>query len=194
MPNGLQEGLEQVRRHWGWYLALGVLLMVLGVIAVGFPLLTELATMVFFGWLLIISGIAQGILAFQVRNWGGFFLHLLGAILEVVVGVLVLRAPVQAILVITLLLAAYLLVGGLFRLTAPLLMRLPGAGLIALGGFISVLLGIMVASEWPSSALWFIGICVGVDLIFHGASWVSFALAARRLPTLPPGATPPPTP
>lgn len=186
MTNGLREGLEQVRRNWGWYLALGALLIVLGVIALSFPLLTELATMVFFAWLLIISGVAQGVLAFQVRNWGGFFLHLLGGILEVIVGILVLRAPVQAILVITLLLAAYLLVGGLFRLTAPLILRFPGAGLIALGGFISVVLGIMVASEWPSSALWFIGICVGVDLIFHGVSLISFALAARRLPTAPP--------
>jgi uncharacterized membrane protein HdeD (DUF308 family) len=127
----------------------------------------------------------QVILAVQMREWGGVFLHLLGGILELIVGFLVLKAPADAAVFLTLLLAVYLLVGGLFRLGAGLTHRFPGAGLVALAGAVSALLGLMVALEWPVSALWFIGICVGVDLVLNGASWLAFALAARRLPTSP---------
>lgn len=174
---------DLIRRNWGWYLALGVLLIVLGVVALGFPLLTTLVTVVFFGWLLIISGVAEAVTAFQMRDWGGVLLHLLGGVLEVVVGFLVLKAPVEAAAFLTLLFAVYLLVGGVFRLVFGLTHRFPGAGLIALSGAVSAALGLMVALEWPVSAVWFIGLCVGVDLVMQGASWASFALAARRLPT-----------
>lgn len=182
----LLEGLELIRRNWGWYLVVGVVLIVLGVVALGYPLVTTLVSVVFFGWLLVFSGLAQVILAVQMRSWGGVFLHLLGGILELIVGVLVLRAPTEAALVLTLLFAVYLLVGGLFRVVAGLTHRFPGAGLVALAGAVSALLGLMVALEWPVSGLWFLGICVGVDLVLHGASWVAFALAARRIPTGPP--------
>jgi uncharacterized membrane protein HdeD (DUF308 family) len=186
LANGLAAGLEQVRRNWGWYLVLGVLLIVLGAVAIGYPLTSSLATVVFFGWLLIISGVAQGIMAFQVRSWGGFFLHLLAGLLEVVVGALVLRTPLDATLVFTLLFAAYLLVGGLFRMIAALALGFPGSGWLALGGLISTLLGLALWWQWPSSGLWFIGTCIGVDLILHGASWIALAFTARRLPVLTP--------
>jgi len=173
---------QQARRNWFWYLVLGVLLIVLGVIALGYVVLTTLVSVLFFGWLLIISGIAQSIQAFQLRSWDGFFLHLLGGVLEFVVGVLIVKTPAGAALVLTLLLAAYLLVGGLFRLIAAFALWFPGSWWVALAGLVSVLLGIAVAWEWPISGLEFIGICVGVDLILHGGSWVAFALGVRRLP------------
>jgi uncharacterized membrane protein HdeD (DUF308 family) len=182
MPFLLTEGLELVRRNWGWYLALGAVLIVLGVVALSCPLTMTLVSVVVFGWLLVFSGIAEGVMAFQMRDWGGVLLHLLGGVLEVVVGLLVLKAPLEAAVFLTLLFAVYLLVGGLFRLVFALTHRFPGSGLIAVSGAVSALLGLMVALEWPSSAVWFIGLCVGIDLVFQGASWVSFALAARRLP------------
>jgi uncharacterized membrane protein HdeD (DUF308 family) len=188
MPPILLESLELIRRNWGWYLALGAVLIVLGVVALSYPLLTTLASAVFFGWLLILSGLAQVVLAWQVRSWGGVFLHLLEGILEAVVGFLVLRAPIEAAVFLTLLFAAYLIVGGLFRVGAALTHRFPGAGLVALAGGVSALLGLMVALEWPYSGLWFLGVCIGVDLVLNGASWIAFALAARRLPASPPAA------
>jgi uncharacterized membrane protein HdeD (DUF308 family) len=179
---------DGIRRNWGWYVALGALLIVLGVVALGFPLVTTLATVVIFGWLLVFGGLAEAVTAFQMRDWGGVLLHLLGGALEVVVGFLVLKAPVEAAAFLTLLFAVYLLVGGVFRLVFGLTHRFPGSGLIALSGAVSALLGLMVALEWPSSAVWFIGLCVGIDLVMQGASWVAFALAARRL--TPPAAGP----
>ena len=183
--DSLRAGIEEIRHQWGWFLALGILLIALGVLAaIAQPLFT-LATVVFFGWLLIVSGVAQCIEAFWVRAWRGFFLHLLGGILELIVGVLMVGAPVRAAAVLTLLLAAYLMVGGLFRLIAAFSLNFVGSGWVAFGGFVSFLLGLMVWSEWPESSVWFIGLCVGVDLMLHGAAWVAMALAARRLPKLP---------
>src|SRR6266542_1659383 len=173
---------QQARRHWFWYLVLGVLLIVLGVIALGYSVPTTLVSVLFFGWLLIISGIAQGVQAFQLRGWDGFFLHLLGGVLEFVVGVLIVRDPPGGALVLTLLLAVYLLVGGLFRLVAAFALWFPGSGWVALAGLVSVLLGLALALDWPISGLWFIGTCVAIDLILHGASWVAFALGVRALP------------
>lgn len=176
------EGLDLIRRNWGWYLALGGLLIVLGVVALVYPLLATLATVVILGWLLIFSGVAEAVTAFQMRSWGGVILHLLGGVLEMAVGLLVLQAPVEAAAFITILFAAFLLVGGTFRLVFALTHRFSGAGLLVLSGAVSILLGLMVALGWPASTVWFIGVCVGVDLVMQGATWVSFALAARRLP------------
>jgi uncharacterized membrane protein HdeD (DUF308 family) len=145
------EGVDFIRRNWGWYLALGGLLIVLGVVALAYPLLTTLATVVIFGWLLIFSGIAEAVTAFQMRSWGGVTLHLLGGVLEVAVGYLVLQAPVEAAEFLTMLFAAFLLIGGTFRLVFALTHRFPGAGLLALSGAVSVLLGLMVALGWPAS-------------------------------------------
>jgi uncharacterized membrane protein HdeD (DUF308 family) len=134
------------------------------------------------GWLLVFSGVAQTILAFQVRDWGGFFLHLLEGLLEFVVGVLLLAKPAAGALVLTLLIAAYLLVGGMFRIIGAFSIRFPGWGWVAFAGFVSVALGAMLVAEWPFSGIWFLGTWVGIDLIFQGAAWTAFGLALRNAP------------
>jgi uncharacterized membrane protein HdeD (DUF308 family) len=185
MAHSLRAGLEEIRHNWVWFLALGILLIVLGVIAaIAQPLFT-LATVVFFGWLLLISGVAQCVQAVWEHGWRGFFLHVLAGILEVVVGLLMVTHPGAAAATLTLLLVAYLMVGGLFRMIAAFSIGFPGSGWVALGGLVSFLLGLVVGADWPESAIWLIGLCVGIDLMFHGAAWVAFALAARRLPQLP---------
>lgn len=181
MPAPLLVGLDEIRSRWGWYLIFGVILLALGVAAIADAFAASVASISFIGWLVIFSGLVQAILAFRVRNWSGFFLHLLGGVLEIVIGVLVVGAPVSAALGLTLLLAVYLLVGGLFRMIAALLLRFPGSGWAALGGLVSFLLGLALWRQWPMSGLWFIGTCVGVSLILHGASWIVFALGLRKL-------------
>jgi len=184
MPRSLLVGLEEIRGRWGWYLILGVALMILGVAAIVQGLVSSIASMVLLGWMLVGSGIVQGVLAFPVRNWSGFFLHLMGGVLEIVVGLLIVAAPLNAAVALTLLLSVYLLVGGLFRTVAVLLLRFPGWSMGALGGMISVLLGLALWQQWPLSGLIFVGSCVGVALLLHGASWISFALKLRKLPTI----------
>ncbi len=178
-------GLEEVRRHWGSHLALGILLCILGLVAVAYAVSASLVSVLFLGWLLVGSGLFQAILVFRVQRWSGFFLHLLAGVLEVVVGVLLVSAPAETALALTLLLAVYLLVGGSFRAIAALYLGFPGAGWSVVGGLLSFLLGLALWRQWPLSGLWFIGVCVGSDLLVHGVAWIAFALNARRLPVSP---------
>jgi uncharacterized membrane protein HdeD (DUF308 family) len=172
--------LDVVWRAWRWFLVLGILLMILGALALAASALMTLGTMVFFGFLLLIGGVIQLIHAFKARGWGGLFLLLLTGILGVVTGGLMVRHPGAAALSLTLLLASFFMVGGLFRVVGSLLLRFPNWGWACLSGVIAFLLGVMLVMEWPASGLWFIGIYIGITLIFEGWGWVMVALAARR--------------
>jgi len=184
MPASLLVGLEEIRGRWFWYLLFGAVLLVLGAVAIGNGFAASVVTLTFLGWLIVFSGLAQAILAFWVRQWSGFFMHLLGGILDIVIGVLVVAAPTDAALGLTLLLAVYLLVGGMFRLVAALLLRFPSFAWSVLAGLISFLLGLALWRGWPMSGLFFIGTCVGISLMLHGAAWLVFALDLRKLPRI----------
>jgi uncharacterized membrane protein HdeD (DUF308 family) len=173
-------GREAVQRDWGWFLVLGILLMVLGAMALAASVLMTLGTMVFFGCLLIVGGVIQLINAFKARGWGGFFLLLLTGILGVVTGWLMVRHPGAAALSLTLLLAPFFMVGGLFRVVGSVMLRFPNWGWACLSGVIAFLLGVMLVMEWPASGLWLIGTCIGITLIFDGWGWVILAIAARQ--------------
>lgn len=178
----LTAGLADIRRHWMLHLTLGVLLVLLGVVALGYSLMTTVLSVLVFGWVLIGGGIFQAVLAFRVKGWGGFTLHVLGGILQIIVGFLVIGSPLDATLLITLIVAIYLMVGGLFRLITALWLHIPGSGWAAFGGFVSFLAGLALRSQWPSSGLWFIGTCVAIDLLLHGVAWIVFALEVKKLP------------
>lgn len=138
-----------------------------------------LASVLLFGVLFITSGVIQTIQAFQTRQSNGFFLDLLAGIFDLVIGVLLVTHPTAGALALTLLLAAFFLVGGLFRSVTALSLRFPNWGWSLLGGIVSLFLGILLWTEWPGSALWFIGMCIG--MIFHGWGWVMLTLAVRAV-------------
>jgi len=173
---------RELKRHSGWFIALGVALVVLGVIALGAVGLVTLASVLLFGWLLVIGGFMQGVHAFRVHPWGGFTRHLLGGVLSLVVGLLIVANPAAGALSLTLLLAAFFMVGGIFRVVAAVSFRFPGRGWAVLGGLVTFVLGIMIWSEWPISGIWVIGTFIGIDLIFDGWSLVMTGMAARQQP------------
>jgi uncharacterized membrane protein HdeD (DUF308 family) len=173
---------REIKRHSGWFIALGVALIVLGVIALGAVGLVTLASVVLFGWLLVFGGIMHGVHAFRVHPWGGFTRHLLGGVLSLVVGLLMVANPAAGALSLTLLLAAFFMVGGIFRIVAAVSFRFPGRGWAVFGGLVTLVLGAMIWSEWPTSSIWVIGTFVGIDLIFDGWSLVMTGMAARQLP------------
>jgi uncharacterized membrane protein HdeD (DUF308 family) len=181
MSEQILSGIEQVRRRWFWYLLLGISLIIFGLMALADPFVYSMASVVIIGWLIIFSGLAQALMAFRVRNWSGFFLHLMGGVLEIIIGLLTVAAPASAAITVTLLLAVYLLVSGLFRLIATLLLRYPAAGWGVFGALVSFLLGLALWRQWPESGLTFIGICIGITLLLHGISWVAFALGIRKV-------------
>src|SRR4051812_48674989 len=114
----LVAGIESVRKNWGWFLVLGIVLIVLGTLALGAPLVVTLLTMIWFGWLLLIGAIFEVVSAVQSRQWGGFFLHLAAGLLYGMLGLVMVRHPVEMSVTFTLLLAAYFLASGVFRAIA----------------------------------------------------------------------------
>jgi uncharacterized membrane protein HdeD (DUF308 family) len=176
----------QLRRGWGWMLALGLLMVALGVIALFVAPEATLGTVIVLGWLLVISGVIEAIHAFRVRRWGGAFLHLAGGVLGVLIGLLVVTHPVAGALAWTLLFACFFTVIGLFRVVTAIALRFPNWGWAVFDGIVTLALGIILWAAWPWSGLWYLGIAVGVALIVRGWSYVMLAIALHNLP-LPSG-------
>jgi uncharacterized membrane protein HdeD (DUF308 family) len=178
----LRQELTAFRRNWFWFVLLGVALIVVGFIALGSLVIASLATAVVIGALLLVGGAAETLGAFWSRGWRGFFLHLLSGVLSIVVGVLFLRAPLDALLALTLLLACLLMVGGIFKIVAALSYRFEGWGWPLVSGVIDLILGVLIWQEWPASGLWVIGLFVGISLVFRGFNWIGLGLALRTQP------------
>ena len=145
-------------------------------------MLATMATVVLIGWLLLVGGIVEAGHAFWRKKWSGFFVDLLTGILYMVVGFMIVANPVATAETLTLLIALFLMFGGVFRIVAALAVRFPHWGWLVLHGAVNLLLGIAIWRQWPWSGLWVIGLFVGIDLIFNGWSLVMLGLAAKRLP------------
>jgi uncharacterized membrane protein HdeD (DUF308 family) len=175
-------GLHGLRRYWGWFLAIGIIMLVLGSAAIIYTLVAEIIFIVVFGWLLLFDGIFQGVIAVWTRDWSGFFIHLLASLLSIIAGLLMVTRPNLAITLFTLVLAMYFLVGGMFRIVAPLAMKFPSWGWSLVVGLTDLFLGAFIWAEWPSDAQWVVGVFIGIGLIFRGWSNVMFGLAVKQLP------------
>jgi uncharacterized membrane protein HdeD (DUF308 family) len=181
----LREELTEFRRNWLWFVLLGMALIFVGFIALGSLWIASLATAVVIGALLVVGGVAEIVGAFWSRGWSRVFLHLLSGLLSLGVGGLFLWAPVDALLTLTLLLACLLTVGGVFKIVAALSYRFEGWGWPLVSGVIDLVLGVMILLEWPASALWVIGLFVGISLVFRGFNWIGLGIALRtQRPTL----------
>ena len=178
----LRHELAEIRANWVGFLVLGILLIVLGTFLIVAPWIGTLATVWLLSVLLIVSGVAQFVGAFWVRRWSGFFLSLLAGVLYVAIGVLIFDRPVAAAEGLTLVIAAFLVVGGVFRIAAALSMRFESWLWSLISGVIALLLGVLIWRQWPEASLWVIGLFVGIEVLFNGWTWVMLALGLRRLP------------
>jgi uncharacterized membrane protein HdeD (DUF308 family) len=184
MSTTVSEGLAPfdpgaLRRNWGWFFGLGVLEIILGTIAIGASVVATVVTVVFFGWLLLIGGVLSAVHAFWRKRWRGFFLDLVMGVLYAVAGFLMVAEPLAAAASLTLLIAMLLLIGGIFRIVVALSGHLEHWGWVLLNGVITAALGIMIWRQWPSSALWVIGMFIGIEMIFYGWSLVMLSLIAK---------------
>ena len=172
---------ETVKRHSLWYLIQGALMVIAGVLALIYPLVSTVAVVLFLGWLLIISGILQGISLFDARRVPHFWLQLVSVVLSVIIGVLFLRDPGQALLVLTLLLIVFLMVEGISKIIFSLTIRpFPNWGWILLSGIISVLLSFYLWSSMPVTAVLFLGTLLGISLICEGVALGYLAWRVRQ--------------
>jgi uncharacterized membrane protein HdeD (DUF308 family) len=175
----LTEEANRVRTNWGWLLALGIVQIVAGMLAVSFAFTATLASVVTLGILLLIAAGGQMVAAILARDWGGFFLFLLLGGLYAVTGFLMLQHPLLAAEGLTLMLAAAFLVGGMFRIVIALVERFPSWGWVLFNGIVTVLLGIAIWQQWPESGLWVLGLFVGIDFIMSGVTWSVLAVGVR---------------
>jgi uncharacterized membrane protein HdeD (DUF308 family) len=178
----LGHGLSALRGNWLWFVLLGIALVVLGTVALGAVVIASLAVALVIGMLLVVGGVGETLGAFWCRGWSGFFLHLLSGVLSIIVGVMFLRAPVDALAALTLLVACFLMVGGVFKIIATLSFRFAAWGWPLVSGIIDLVLGVMIWHEWPASALGVIGLFVGISMIFRGFNWIALGVALRSLP------------
>jgi len=175
------QATPEMIHHWGWFMAFGIVLVVLGIAAVVRSFSATVASMVFFGWLLLAGGIVEFVEAFMVGHWSGFFLHLLASILFIVVGLLLVIKPVASAEVATLVMSMFFLIGGLYEFIASLWSHVQGWGWQAFDGAITALMGILLLAQWPLSGLYAIGLFVGIELILLGCSWVAMAVNLRKM-------------
>jgi uncharacterized membrane protein HdeD (DUF308 family) len=180
----LQSAMSQtVKAHWKAFLFEGILLAVLGIAALILPPLASLAVAIVLGWMFLISGIGGLIVTYWARSTPGFWWSLISAALAVLAGMLLLARPMQAVLTLTIVLGAYFLAEGVATIMYALEHRRELSGRwswLLISGLVDIAISFMVITGLPSSAEWAIGVLVGINLLFGGATLIGMALAARN--------------
>jgi uncharacterized membrane protein HdeD (DUF308 family) len=176
--------LEGVARHWGTLLTLGILTALAGVVAIILPRAATLAVELLLGCLLVVDGVLQGVHAAQLRGRRGFGWKLAASLVSLAAGVLLLAFPLTGVLTLTLVVALFFLVSGVFK--GILSLRwwpVGGAGWLLVSGIVSLLLGFGILVAFPEAAAWVVGLLVGIALLIDGSWLMGMAVAARRLRT-----------
>jgi uncharacterized membrane protein HdeD (DUF308 family) len=176
---------KQISTKWGWFVALGIVLILAGIFALGDVVAFTLISVIFIGAMMLVSGIFQIVHAFMTKDWSGFALNLAMGLLYVVGGFLIMDEPVQGSIILTLVLLVALLVGGIMRIGIALRHReLTGWWVMMLGGIISVVLAVMLYASLPWSGLWVLGTLIAVELLVQGITWLRFGFSLRRMAQL----------
>ncbi len=177
----IAETKQLVTDKWGWFLALGIVLILAGLAAIAFPFLSGIAAKVVLGWLFLIGGVMMIVHAFQAPGWGGFLWEVLIGLLYVAVGGYLAFFPIAGLLTLTIVIAALFIAEGIFESIMAFRVR-PHEGWVwlLLSGIAALAVGIIIAMGLPESAVWALGLLVGINLLFSGWSYVFLALAGRR--------------
>jgi uncharacterized membrane protein HdeD (DUF308 family) len=185
----LRSEFQHLRSEWWWFLLYGILLVVCGTACVVFPALTVLTSfvaVVLLGMALIVGGIATIIAAFWGGRWSGLLLQVLVGVLYLVVGYTIMEAPwLKSVEALTLFVAAFFVVAGGFRILASLMMRFPFWGWSLLNGIVTFLLGVIIYrlyNQFPPSAVWILGLLIGIEMLLNGWTWVMMSLAIKKIP------------
>jgi uncharacterized membrane protein HdeD (DUF308 family) len=174
---------DSLTAHSGWFVVLGVSLIILGIMAIALPTIASAMTVLFLGWILLIGGIVQGVHAFTAKQWRGFFVQALSALLYAFVGLLLLMNPLLGMFTLTIVLVAFLAVEGIFKIVMSFQVKESANwGWILFSGAVSLVLAILIWSQLPGDALWIMGLLVGINMVFSGWAMTMLALAAGEKP------------
>jgi uncharacterized membrane protein HdeD (DUF308 family) len=185
--NKLQSRMSAaVREHWKAFLFEGILLAVLGLAAMIVPPLASLAVTIFLGWMFLVTGVAGLVMTYWARAMPGFWWSLISAALAVLAGIILLARPMQGVLTLTIVVGAYFLAEGIATIMYALEHRRELSGRwswLLIAGLMDILIAFFIIAGLPGSAEWAIGLLVGINLLFGGATLIGMALAARNAPT-----------
>lgn len=176
---------ETVKRYSFWYLVQGILLVAAGVLAIIYPIVSSVAVVFLLAWILIVSGLLQGISLIGATNVPHFWLQLISAVLAILIGVLLLRSPESGLLVMTLLLIVYFMVEGIAKVIFALTIRpFPNWGWVLASGVVGILLAFVLWANMPLTADWLLGLMLGILLISEGAALTYLAWHVRQAPAV----------
>ena len=178
---GPTPGLAPLRAKWGWIVALGVVYVVAGVIALGSVVSATAATVFVVGIMMLIAGVAEVINAFQVKTWGKFLFWLALGVLYILAGFVAFENPLLTAVWLTLILGVALVASGIMRIFLGFSMKEGTPWVwVVVSGVITLLLGLIILVHWPISSLWTLGIFLGVDLVIAGASWIGVGMGLKQ--------------
>lgn len=170
-----------LRAKWGWVVALGVVYLIAGFIALGSVVMATVASVLVVGVMMIIAGIAEVTSAFRVKSWGRFLLWSLLGLLYIVAGFVTFENPLLAAALLTLMLGALLVASGAVRIVLAFSMKQETPWLLVLlSAVITLLLGLLILAHWPVSSLYILGLFLGFDLVMAGVGWIGLGLGLRR--------------
>ncbi|HKZ95985.1 MAG TPA: HdeD family acid-resistance protein [Hyphomicrobiaceae bacterium] len=177
----IAEAKAYVAANWGWFLGLGIVLVIAGMAAIAFPLVSTIAAKIFLGWIFLIGGVVLILHAFSASRWAGFALSLLIGILYVLAGGYLAFFPLTGILTLTILLAALFIAEGIAEIVMGVQLRPHGGwGVLIFSGLVAIAAGVLITLGLPDSAEWAIGLLTGINLLVTGWSYIFLGLAARK--------------
>ena len=177
----LSEALGRLGDRWGMIAAFGVVMLLLGFMALGLVLSATIATVLVIGGFMIATGVLEIVMGFSAQTWGRFFIWIIAGLLYVAAGVIAISQPLLAASIFTLMLGAGLLATGIVRIV--LAFQLPpeqSKWLVMLSGVITMLVGFAIIEGWPDNSFFMLGVFLAIDLIFYGVGWISCGLARRQ--------------
>ena len=181
-PNlGLGSGLSALHGKWGWIVALGVVYVIAGFVALGSVMMATVASVLVVGAMMIVAGVAEVFGAFQMKSWGKFLIWALLGVLYIVAGFLTFENPLFAAVLLTLFLGASLIASGAVRLFLAFSMKRESPWVwVALSGAITLLLGLLIVARWPVNSVYILGLFLGIDLIMAGTGWMSLGFSLKQ--------------
>jgi uncharacterized membrane protein HdeD (DUF308 family) len=176
------ESKVEVGGGTGWMMVWGIVMLVCGIAAIALPWASGIGVVIVVGWVLIFSAVSHLIFAFHTHSVGGVLWQILLALVYGAAGLFMLMNPLAGLVTLTLVLAVFLLIEAALETALYFqVRRATNAGWILFDAIVTLVLAILIWSQWPSSALWFIGTIIGISLIFSGLSRLSLASAMRRV-------------
>lgn len=179
-PHGDSE-LAPLRAKSGWIIALGVVYVIAGFVALGSIMIATVASVLIVGVMMIVAGVAELINAFQIKSWGKFLIWALIGVLYIVAGFVTFENPLLAAVVLTLTLGASLVASGIMRVIIGFSMKRETPWIwVALSGAITLLLGLLILARWPINSVYILGLFLGIDLIMAGTGWIWLGSGLRQ--------------